>query len=339
MTGDATDLSRRVADAVASARTPEGVLTLLRALDDEGLLDLPLPGSGSTSQRWSTLGALAQGDLVIGRLAEAHTDGHAILAEARGCGGTAPDVKGQLVGVWASGSGRTGLRAERDEGGWRLDGQLRFCSGATLLDAALVPAAASDGHRLFLLPLEAEGVAPMPGTWPAIGMAESVSLDVDVRDVRLPEEAAVGPAGFYLSRPGFWVGGLGVAATWAGGVAALVDHLRMRLRDGEATPHQLAHLGACHSTLVAVRALLAHAAAEVDARPHDDHQVLAHLVRHAVEQAAQEAIVRSGRATGPVPLTHDPVHARRVADLEVFVRQQHAERDLERLGRLVLETR
>jgi hypothetical protein len=44
---------------------------------------------------------------------------------------------------------------------------------------------------------------------------------------------------------------------------------------------------------------------------------------------------RVGHALGAGPLGHDGDHARRVADLTVYLRQHHAERDLEQLGRLV----
>ena len=40
-------------------------------------------------------------------------------------------------------------------------------------------------------------------------------------------------------------------------------------------------------------------------------------------------------ALGPAPLALDPVHAARVADLTLYLRQHHAERDLAALGRLV----
>jgi hypothetical protein len=36
---------------------------------------------------------------------------------------------------------------------------------------------------------------------------------------------------------------------------------------------------------------------------------------------------------GPGPLCSDDVHARRVADLTIYLRQSHAERDLADLGR------
>jgi len=42
---------------------------------------------------------------------------------------------------------------------------------------------------------------------------------------------------------------------------------------------------------------------------------------------------RTARALGPGPLCQDAGHAQRVAELAIYVRQSHAERDL-RLGRL-----
>ena len=44
---------------------------------------------------------------------------------------------------------------------------------------------------------------------------------------------------------------------------------------------------------------------------------------------------RVGRALGAGPLGHDEAHSRRVADLTVYLRQHHAERDLAQLGELV----
>jgi hypothetical protein len=63
-----------------------------------GALDLPLPGGGDTATRWRRLAGLTEADIVAGRLAEAHTDATAILAELGG-----PEPKpGQLWGVWAA---------------------------------------------------------------------------------------------------------------------------------------------------------------------------------------------------------------------------------------------
>ena len=46
---------------------------------------------------------------------------------------------------------------------------------------------------------------------------------------------------------------------------------------------------------------------------------------------------RAGRALGAGPLCHDAGHSRRVADLTVYLRQHHAERNLAELGAAVAE--
>jgi hypothetical protein len=79
------------------------------------------------------------------------------------------------------------------------------------------------------------------------------------------------------------------------------------------------------------------AAAQIDADPFnraDTAQLLARRIRAIVEHAADEAITRTGRALGPGPLCQDGRHAQRVADLTIYIRQSHAERDLAELGRL-----
>ena len=63
---------------------------------------------------------------------------------------------------------------------------------------------------------------------------------------------------------------------------------------------------------------------------------MAQRARQVVADTADEVIARVGHALGPAPLTGDEEHARRVADLTVYLRQHHAERDLARQGELLL---
>lgn len=311
----------------------------LRALQATGRLSPPLPAGGATARRWAALAGWGSEDLVLARLAEGHVDAVAVLAEAG-----APAPADALLGVWASASEGTGLRAARlPDGGLRLDGLLRYASGARVLDAALVTTTdEAGGRRLVLLDLRAPGVVVRPGTWAAVGMDDSDSLDVAVDGVEVPASAVVGPPGFYVERPGLHIGGMGVAAVWWGGARGVVRSLTAALARAEAagrpaTPHQLAHLGAASSAVHRGAALLAAAAAAVDAAPLETHAVRALRVRHEVEQVVEEVLRRSGRATGATPLCRDADHARRTADLAVYVRQQHADGDLEHLGRAVLD--
>ena len=298
---------------------------------ESGRLDLPLPGSGRTWERWAVLADLAGEDLSLARLSEGHADAVAILAEL----GAGPPPAGSRWGVWAAQPPGPGLMASRTRGGWRLDGVKRYCSGARSCTHALVTAAAPDGTRLFMA--ETRDLAPVPGTWPATGMAASDTLDVDFTDI--PAEP-VGEPGGYTSRPGFAHGGTGVAACWYGGARGVGQALLTAAAKREVGPHALAHLGAVDIALHTARDALEQAAAEIDADPADrmhDGWRRALRVRALVEATATEVMQRVGRALGAGPLCHDEAHARRVADLTVYLRQHHAERDLAELGALAAE--
>ncbi len=54
-----------------------------------------------------------------------------------------------------------------------------------------------------------------------------------------------------------------------------------------------------------------------------------------VADAAETVLREVGHALGPAPLAFDEEYARRVADLTLYVRQHHAERDLAALAGMV----
>ena len=304
---------------------------------EAGNFALPLPGDGRTGDRFFRLRKLGHGDLSIARLGEGHADALAILAEAN-----SPAPLQARLGVWAAGPNGD-LRATQTGLGWRLDGVRRWCSGAFVLTHALATASTSDGDRLFLVSTETAGLVPDPSSWPAVGMAGSGTYDVTFEGVGLSTAAAIGEPGYYLARPGFWVGAIGVAAVWLGGAEAVASALARRTGD---EPHTLAHLGAVHPRLHSLSTMLGQASEEVDRRlaectegnetAVEKLELLARSVRAEVEFGATEILERTARATGAGPLCHDAVHARRVADLTVYLRQSHAERDLAVLGALAL---
>lgn len=304
---------------------------LVRRWIDSGALDLPLPGGGETAQRWRRLAGLAEVDIVAARLAEAHTDAVAIMAELG-----AYDAKpGRLWGVWAAESRDAVLNAHGGGDATTLDGTKVWCSGAGLCTHALVTARLDSGERgLFAVDLGHNGAQPLPSGWRNPGMAES-----DTRSVQFSNVPAVpvGRPGDYLSRPGFWHGAIGVAACWLGGARAVAAPLYERATEDSADPHILAHLGAVDAALAAGEAMLAYAGAAIDDDPLNRKgmaETIALRTRAVAETAVEASIARTGRALGPAPLCQDGAHAKRVADLTIYVRQSHAERDLERLGQL-----
>lgn len=312
----------------------------LQALVAAGLDELPWPGSGRTLQRWQALAAVAAYDLSLAKWYEGHTDALAVLNELNE---PAPPA-GACLGMWAAEPPDGRVTFERlPTGEVRLRGTKRWCSGAGDVTHGLLtawadgPDAADSGPWLVLVDMAQPEVQVQPGAWCAVGMADSRSLDVqlDGATARL-----CGTSGAYLRRPGFWQGGIGVAACWYGGCLALGQALHRaaaRLADAPADrrwPAQVA-LGQADVELQTLAALLRQAAAWVDAHPHDDAQVLALQVRSAVDMAAQRLLVLAGRALGATPYCRDAHFARLAADLPVFVRQTHADRDLASLARRV----
>ncbi|GBG36696.1 acyl-CoA dehydrogenase family protein [Mycobacterium montefiorense] len=298
---------------------------------DSGRLELPLPASGRTLERWQQVAQLAEEDIVAARIVEAHVDAVAIIDEL---GGKPPEL-GQLWGVWAAESPDAVVTATDVKGAFTLNGTKVWCSGAGFCTHALVTARLDNGERgLFAVAVIDPAVKALPSTWWNAGMAGS-----DTRPVQFThaQAVAVGDPGDYLSRPGFWHGAIGVAACWLGGARRVAEPLYRCAAGESADAYSLAHLGAVDAALAAGDAMLTTAAAQVDADPFDrsnSAELLARRVRAIVEHAADEAITRTGRALGPGPLCQDGRHAQRVADLSIYIRQSHAERDLAALGGL-----
>ncbi|WP_414445224.1 acyl-CoA dehydrogenase family protein [Burkholderia sp. 22PA0106] len=325
--------------------------TLPASLDDTALAaaahrlieafpHLPRPGAGNTLARWRFLAGVAGRDLPLVKLVEAHADADAILAEL---GGPMPAGREPgLLAVWAArspaGDLRISTRSTRSgsAGSARLDGTKAWCSGAHCVDTALVTCIDADGHdRLAIVAMRQPGVTISARGWDALGMRATRSVEVDFVDAAA---TLVGPPGAYVQRPGFWHGGAGIAACWYGGAAALAT----RLRDAAGKrddPHLHAHLGTADIALTAARALLRETAQAIDAEPRADAMAAALRARGAAEHAADTVLRAAQRGLGAGPLCRDRWFAQMAADLPVFLRQSHAERDLAALGAALATSR
>lgn len=299
----------------------------LRGWISQGLADLPLPAQGRTLARWRTLARVAAQDLSLLKLFEGHTDALAILAEA----GIEP-MPGASYGVWAAEppQARVTFRQEGDQ--VVLDGTKAWCSGAEVLDRALLTAWSGDGEGPWLVDadLRHAGVDIDDAAWAAVGMADSASADVRFEAV---PARLIGGRGFYLSRPGFWHGGIGIAAGWHGAACALAEALHRQAKSA-ADPgwHRCLALGEVDRVLSANAALLREAAAWIDAHPREDARAWAFRTRAASDECAQQVLRAVTRALGAAPLCRDKAFARLAADLPVFIRQCHGDRDLAALG-------
>lgn len=294
---------------------------------------LPLPGGGRTLERWRELASIAGRDVCLIKVLEAHYDAQAILAEL-GAEPLAPDV---LLAVWAAEppDARLEFRHAADAGaqgrtveGATVEGDKAWCSGADVVDEALITCHIGEHQQLARVRLSAPGITRDDSAWQAVGMARVVSGRVHFSNV---PAHAVGAASAYLHRPGFWHGGAGIAACWWGAAVAIAEPLRRSPRIAR-DMLAAAHLGAIDVALSAVRDMLVQTASAIDAAPGESHQRRVLRLRSLTEQACSDVIERVGRALGPGPLCQDRAHAQRCADLAVFLRQSHAERDWAALG-------
>jgi hypothetical protein len=109
----------------------------------------------------------------------------------------------------------------------------------------------------------------------------------------------------------------------------LIDAVRKLQR---AEPHARAHLGALEAIDWNLRLILQECGREIDQDPKDAAgraRVRALMARHLVQRACSETIDRLGSATGTQLLAFDAHVAKQHAALALWIRECHAERDLE----------
>jgi alkylation response protein AidB-like acyl-CoA dehydrogenase len=277
------------------------------------------------------LEALGRTDVPLSRLTEGHVDALRIHAEA----GTTPSA-GCLYGVWASRSRGTGIRAGRTDTGWHLEGTLRFASGAGLLDRALVPVWLDDETSVLLdVPVRDWPVDDSAWQTSAMRLSHSHTIHLD-HHVPDEETTQVGAEGFYLGRPGFFPGGVGVAAVWVGGAARVADLVLRHVGEAPPSPAAQLRLGHLRTELVAAAGAVAAAAGRLDSGgvPPTDGQALATETRAVVGAAVRRLLDQARAIAGAAGLAFDGPLTHAVDDLDLYVRQQSTDGDALYLGGL-----
>jgi hypothetical protein len=300
---------------------------LLVRLHELNKAPLAVPGRGQTAARHKRLMEIGREDLSLARLAEAHFDALAILEEAD----RIPDSNA-IYGVWASEIKDQPLQIVGEGEGSCIVGTKMFCTGAGIIDRALITVGQPDPILVDV------NLAAFPdkldvdlSDWQVSAFQQTRTATVRFLKLQFEPEDVVGDPGWYLRRPGFWHGACGPASCWAGGALGLLDYAISQPR---CDPHTLAHLGGIQASAWALRAYLAAAGDEIDADSLDYRRahIRALTVRHLVEQECAAVLQRLGRAYGPYPLAMEKSVSERYQELQLYLRQCHAERDLESLG-------
>jgi alkylation response protein AidB-like acyl-CoA dehydrogenase len=207
-----------------------------------------------------------------------------------------------------AGGRRFGTRAERVDGGYRVTGRKFFVSLAGAADYFATPALLNgDGEwidrTLYLaIPRDAPGVE-FRGEWDPMGMRATVSRDMVLTDVFVPDEASLMPTGLFGRMHNAWPhGALSFSATFLGLMQAAYDFTlayltgRVEGAAGPQTEIPAKRLGVAGMLfgLEAARALFYRAIAEARVHPGK-----------AIEQRARAAHVTIQR--GVVELTSEAI--------------------------------
>ena len=320
-------------DAGRAASSPDAVGEALSLATRWGPR-LERPGRGRTAELWSALATLGSVDLTVARVVEPHLDALAILDEAHV---DLETIAGDATwGVYAAEGPGPRLTAVEMGSRWVLDGRKPWCSLANRLSHALVTAWVDESTRgLFALDLGELGVRAesAEGEWVSHGLPQVTSCAIEVTRVRA---RPVGAPGWYLERPGFAWGGVGVAAVWYGAAVALARRVGGHVGQRSADQVAQLHVGQLDLALSTAREALAAAARVADAVDGPPAGLVAARTRSVVAESVEAVIRVADHAMGPGPLATDAEHAQRVSDLRLYVRQHHAERDVAALGRQVL---
>lgn len=247
------------------------------------------------------------------------------------------------------------------DGGWVLDGTLRFASGVGLIERALLPVWL-DEERSVLLDLDVSTWQGDEDSWRTPAMIDSRSLTVPVEGVEATADAQVGDEGFYLGRPGFFPGGVSVAAVWAGGAARVADLTARATAGAPPAPAVTARWGRIRTELACAAALLdtagrvlassepdlgsssassstSSSASSSEASPARGAggrgQELSTEVRAGVAAASRAVLEECRVLAGPAGIAFDGDLAQALADLDLYVAQQNRDADQGYLGGLV----
>lgn len=293
---------------------------------------VPPMGEGQSLARLHFLTTIARRDLSLARLIEGHLDATQILREA-----LRPVDNDMLYAIWASGgpADTSQITQSKSAGrGAELTGSKPFCSGSDIVDRALIYIYPSE--QLVDMNMRAVDsrarIVFEGGQWKSSAFSDTHTWTVTFHGLPITQDDYIGGYKWYFERPGFCLGALAPAACWAGGALALVDSVRQRTLKGG---HAKAHLGAMVASTCSMQSMLKWGAGQIDADPTNKSGSMfpmALLVRHHIERGCTETLDRFGRTLGPRPYAFEADNARRIAELNLYIRQCHAERDLEELG-------
>ena len=337
------EVLKRIAEsAAATEHQPDGPAAEFKWLHECGALSIVLPGHEldfnlpKTPQLLRLLKDVGKANLAVGRIYEGHINTlyliHLYAAQVQRERWYKEAEAGLLFGIWNT-QAADGISLEAVDSGFRVQGSKTFCSGAAIINRALI---SGDIHRdgekgWQLLVINMEDLPQDRidyDSWKPLGMKASGSYKVNFSDYLIYDEDLLARPGTYLTQPYFNAGAIRFAAVHLGGAEAIAAHTLSYLKQLKRTddPFQQMRIYHMMSELTTGQLWLNRAGKYYDrwvaAGTHDDALIaFANMTRTIIEEICLKIMDESNRCVGARGLM-EPFELERLhRDLTFYLRQ------------------
>lgn len=312
-------------------------------LKDCGLLQIVLPGNildfnkPNTSHLLKILKDIGKANLSVGRIYEGHINTlyliHLYASKAQKSKWYKGVVEnGDLFGVWNTQDQHgTSLLISKD--GIELKGFKTFCSGATIVNKALITAHIKqkniDGWQMAIINMEKLADDQIDfDSWKPLGMKASGSYRVNFTGYKLSKNNLLGNTGEYFKDPYFSGGAIRFTAVQLGGAEAIgygtLDYLKNLKRTSDQI--QQLRLSKIMTSITAGNLWINQAGQYYDKlidgkNNHQELLAFANMTRTAIEEICLEVMEESNRCIGARGLMEPHAFGRIVRDLTFYLRQ------------------
>ena len=329
--------------AAETEHHPDGPKQEFEWLRTCGALEIVLPGEKldfnhpDTPALLKLLKDVGKANLSVGRIYEGHINTLYLIHLY----GTAAQKEkwykgvreyGHLFGIWNT-QAQDGINFLIDNDTPYLQGSKTFCSGATLVDRALVTGnidlPGKKGWQMAIINMKAIDPDQIDReSWKPLGMKASGSYKVNFSGYALEEEDLLAEPATYLTQPYFNGGAIRFAAVQLGGAEDVAQQTLSYLKELNRTddPVQQMRLSNMMSQLVAGRLWLEQAGKYYDewatAGTHDaDLIAFANMTRVSIEEICLKVMDESNRCVGARGLMFPYTLERVYRDLSFYLRQ------------------
>jgi len=329
--------------ALICEKDPMGPQVEIGWLRESGALEIVLPGKPLDFKGKNMVALLrllknvGKANLSVGRIYEGHINTLYLIhlygsEEQRARYYNEVKEHGYLFGIWNT-QDNLGLNFIETNSGLQVTGMKTFCSGALLVDRALITGnistAQRDGWQMAVLEMaKIERSNIYIESWKPLGMKASGSYTVDFSGYQLNGSELIGDPGIYLNQPHFSGGAIRFAAVQLGGAECIceetIDYLRVLKRTED--PFQRVRIAKIVSLLMSGKLILEQAAEHYDEWVEEDDMseqliAFANMTRVVIEDTCLQIMEESNRCVGARGLMEPSPLGLFFRDLSFYLRQ------------------